>query len=144
MMKTGKSAMVYIVDDDDSVSRAMSRLVRSLGFESARFSSADQFLEQTDFPERSCIVTDVRMPGTSGLELPGLLAKRGQYIPVIFVTAYDDPEARDRARQAGAAGFFCKPVDDQALMDAIRWVLGSQPHARQQTTPTRKGRETIE
>jgi FixJ family two-component response regulator len=64
------------------------------------------------------------MPGISGFELPGLLARAGHHVPVIFVTAHDTPETRQRAQSVGAAGYFRKPVDDQALLDAIAWAIG--------------------
>ena len=70
----------------------------------------------------ACIISDVRMPGVSGLELPRLLAQAGRHLPVILVTAHDTVETRNRAQEVGAAAYFRKPVDDQALLDAIAWV----------------------
>jgi FixJ family two-component response regulator len=68
------------------------------------------------------------MPGVSGLELPALLASAGRRLPVILVTAHDTEETRDIAQRAGAAAYFRKPVDDQALLDAIAWTLIHEPH----------------
>jgi FixJ family two-component response regulator len=73
--------------------------------------------------EHACIISDVRMPGISGLELPELLARAGRHLPVIFVTAHDTEQTRAIAQRAGAAAYFSKPVDDQALLDAIAWAL---------------------
>ncbi|RYD70614.1 MAG: response regulator [Verrucomicrobiaceae bacterium] len=72
--------------------------------------------------EGACVISDVRMPGASGLELPRMLAQAGRDLPVILVTAHDTPDTRYRAKDVGAAAYFRKPVDDQALLDAIAWA----------------------
>ena len=117
------AATVYIIDDDSSVRRAMSRLMRSADLRVATFSSVEDFVATPVAEENACVVADVRMPGTSGLDLPEILARRGSLLPVIFVTAQDTEYTRDRARTVGAAGYFRKPVDDQALIDSIHWAL---------------------
>jgi FixJ family two-component response regulator len=122
-------ATVYIIDDDRSVRRALSRLMRATGFEAHTFGDVDQFLALSRYCERACIVADVRLPGTLGLELPALLDRRGLRLPVIFVTAQDGQENRAIARKLGAAGYFRKPVDDQALLDAIEWALSGEREA---------------
>ena len=76
--------------------------------------------------ENSCVVSDVQFPGKSGLELPVMLDRAGHHLPVIFVTAHDTPETRDRAQRIGGAGYFRKPVDDQALLDAIVWAISGK------------------
>ncbi len=73
--------------------------------------------------ENACVVSDVQFPGRSGLELPALLGRAGHHVPVIFVTAHDTPETRELAQRFGAAAYFRKPVDDQALLDAIAWAV---------------------
>ena len=118
--------MVYVIDDDASVRTALQRLIRSAGLEAAVFGSVAEFLAGDPPVPQACIVADVRMPGPSGLDLPALLARRGWRFPVIFVTAYDTAEARRLAREAGAVGYFRKPVDDQALLDAIQWALSPE------------------
>ena len=70
------------------------------------------------------------MPGTGGLDLPALIGSAGRHLPVIFVTAHDTPETRDLAKRLGAAGYFCKPVDDRALLDAIGWALSGRKATR--------------
>jgi FixJ family two-component response regulator len=96
------------------------------------FASVDEFM-RADLPDaNACVVSDVRMPGTSGLELPALLAKADRHVPVILVTAHDTPETRDTAQRVGAAAYFRKPVDDQALLDAIEWAISRS--ARHQPT----------
>jgi FixJ family two-component response regulator len=122
------SLLVYVIDDDASVRIALERLMRSAGLEVAGFDSVETFFDQADPERRACIVADVRMPGTIGLDLPGLLLEKGWHDPVIFVTADDTEEMRRLARVAGAASFFHKPVDDQALLDAIHWALSLENH----------------
>ena len=126
-----KTATVYIIDDDPSVRKAMARLMRTAGLQESSFSSVEQFMNAGVNDAHACIVADVRISGTSGLDLPGLLAKSGRSIPVIFVTAQDSEEIRAVVRKLGAAGYFRKPVDDQALIDSIRWALGNSANSVQ-------------
>ncbi|HSI65408.1 MAG TPA: response regulator [Candidatus Saccharimonadia bacterium] len=120
---------IYIVDDEPAVRAAYARLVRSAKMEPLTFCTVEEFLEAKVADKNACILSDIRMPGSSGLELPGLLSKAGRHLPVIFTTAHDTPETRDIAQRAGAAGFFRKPVDGQALLDAIEWALGKPPNS---------------
>ena len=101
----------------------MKRLLRSAGFQAETFASAQEFLDAGRFAEGACVIADVMMPGLGGLELREKLAEAGSSLPVILVTAYDTPETRERAKRLGVAGYFRKPVDDQALLDAIQWVV---------------------
>ena len=114
---------IYIVDDEPLVCTAYSRLVRSAKMEAHAFSSVEAFLEAEISDENACLICDVVMPDVSGLELPALLARAGRRLPVIFVTAHDTPETRELARRSGAAAYFHKPADDQALLDAVAWAL---------------------
>lgn len=115
--------VVYIVDDDESVRTGMARLMRSAGIEPRMFASAYEFEEAAPPEENACLIVDIHMPGKSGMDLWRDLIAKGSTLPVIFITAYDTAETRAEAKQAGGAGFFLKPVDDQALLDAIRWEL---------------------
>ena len=117
---------VYIVDDEPSICTAYARLVRSAKMVPHTFSSVEEFLRAELSDRNACVVSDVQFPGTSGLDLPVLLGRAGRHLPVIFVTAHDTEETRDQAQRFGAAGYFRKPVDDQALLDAITWALGRQ------------------
>jgi FixJ family two-component response regulator len=117
---------VYIVDDESSVCTAYARLVRSAKMQPRTFASVEEFMRADFSDENACVVSDVQFPGRSGLELPVLLGRAGHHLPVIFVTAHDTPETRDLAQRFGAAGYFRKPVDDQALLDAIAWAVGSR------------------
>jgi len=126
-------ATVYIIDDEEIVRTALQRVCQSAGLCAETFASVEAYLKEMPFAAPSCIISDVRMPGVSGFELPGELARAGQRIPVIYITANDTPVSRQRAHDVGASGFFRKPVDDQALLDAIGWAIGQttagQPHA---------------
>jgi len=117
--------MIYIVEDDDSVRKGLSRLMRSAGLASQDFGSAEEFLAGVDGESSGCVLLDITMPRLSGLQLQGELNKRHINLPVIAVSARDDADTRDMARQLGARYFFRKPVDDQALIDAIQWLLAA-------------------
>ena len=115
---------VYIVDDESSVCTAYARLVRSAKMQPRTFESVEEFMHADLSDENACVISDVRMSGTSGLELPALLARAGRHLPVIFITAHDTPETLDMARRAA---YFHKPVDDQALVHAVAWALSKPP-----------------
>jgi FixJ family two-component response regulator len=116
-------ATIYIVDDDESMRRSLARLMKSAGYATATFRSVGELIATERFAEPACVIADGRMLGGSGLELPRKLRARGSSLPVIILTAHDTEEMRAEARQAGVAGYFRKPVDDQALIDAIEWAL---------------------
>lgn len=119
---------VYIVEDDASVRKGLARLMRSLGIESSLYDSAESFLEHEPSEENPCILLDITMPKMNGLELAEKLKVMGCTYPIIAVSARDDDEVRDQVEKMGACFFLRKPVDDQALIDAIKWVTrkGSQ------------------
>ena len=119
---------IYIIDDEASVCTAYARLVRSAKMQAQMFASVEDFLRSDFTVENACVISDIQMPGISGIELPGLLEKAGRKLPVIFVTAHDTPETRELAQSIGGAAYFRKPVDSQALLDAIAWSLsGHRP-----------------
>lgn len=119
------SAVIGVVDDDDSVLRALRRLLRSAGFAVKTFGSAEEFLG-LEHPETiNCLVLDIHMPGLSGFDLQERLADAQLLIPIIFITAHDDPLTRERARKGGVA-YFPKPFDAQSLIGAIEKALGGE------------------
>ena len=118
---------VYVVDDDISIRRALPRLLRAVGMEAMAFDSLAALLAENLRRADVCVIADIRLDQEDGLELPRLLAARGLRLPVIFLTAVDTADMRERAFRAGGTALFCKPVDDQALIDAIRWALAKQP-----------------
>ena len=111
--------LIAVVDDDESVRRATRRLLRTAGFEAETYASGTDFLEAVQHYTPSCVIVDLHMPGMSGLEVQSRLAVIGFEIPVLFITAYDDPGARDRALQAGAVSYLRKPFTEEALLQAI-------------------------
>jgi FixJ family two-component response regulator len=115
--------IISIVDDDESVRAAMSSLVRSLGYQSCVFCSAEEFLTSPQLNDTSCVVADVQMPGMSGMELQDALAVRRPHIPVIFITAFPEERIRKRVEAAGAVAFFSKPVDGHALIECLDAAL---------------------
>lgn len=117
--------IVYLIDDDASVRRSMGRVLTSAGLKWEAFASADDFLLAHPKGSAGCIVADMTMPGTSGLDLKRSLNQAASNTPVILLTAHDTEEMRLAAREAGAAAFFRKPVDAQALLDAIAWAAGT-------------------
>lgn len=114
---------VFILDDDEAVSTALERLARSAGMVAVQVSSPEEIAGAATKRSRACVVTDIRMPSLDGLSVPRLLRDYGCDLPVIFVTAQDNGHTRAMAKRAGAAAFFRKPVDDNALLDAIEWSL---------------------
>jgi len=129
MFKHQDAVMVYIVDDDDSVRGGLSRLMRSAGYEVKAFESADRFLDEVREDPRACVLLDMTMPRLTGVQVQQRLKDRGIQVPVIAVSARDDEETRRVARELGAQFFFRKPVDDQALLDAIVWATTSDRRA---------------
>jgi len=124
-MTDSTKAIIYIIDDDESVRRALKRLIRSANLDVEVFGSAQEFLNSSYRRQNVCLIVDIQMPGVNGLEMQRKLLAAGNDMPVIFVTAFDSKETRDEARKLGAASYFRKPVDDQALLDTIEWALGS-------------------
>jgi FixJ family two-component response regulator len=117
-----KPCVVYIVDDDDLVRKGLARLIRAGGLSPRPYESPELFLQEVAEEPCACILLDITMPRMSGLQVQAQLKARGITIPVIAVSARDDEETRRRARELDARCFFRKPVDDQALLDAIAWV----------------------
>ena len=117
---------IYIVDDDESVLKAMKRLIRSMNMDVKIFSSGQEFLNSDFRDQNACLIADIKMPVMGGMELQEKLVAQGSKLPVIFITAFDSKNLRSQAKEAGAAGYFQKPVDDQALLDLIQWALSNQ------------------
>jgi FixJ family two-component response regulator len=117
--------LISIVDDDESVRRTTTLLIESFGFRAAAFESAETFLRSGHLHDTSCLIVDVQMPGMNGLQLQSHLAAEGCGIPIIFITAYESNDSRQRAMQAGAAAFLGKPFSDDQLLQVIRSALRS-------------------
>ena len=115
--------LIAIVDDDEAVREATKSLMRSVGYNASTFGSADEFLESEQVHDTSCLVTDLQMPGLSGIELQDHLVARGHCIPTIVMTGYPDDSVRARAMKAGAVGFLSKPFSDDHLIACIERAL---------------------
>ena len=116
-------ALISIVDDDQSFRESMRQVVMLLGYTVEAFPSAADFLASRVVPETACLVTDVNMPGMTGVELHRHLVDAGYTIPTILVTAYPDPAVRDRAVKDGVVCYLSKPVDDDYLERCLRSAL---------------------
>jgi FixJ family two-component response regulator len=125
MDKRRKTRLVAIVDDDQSMRSALQGLLKAVGMLSQSFASAEDFLKSGQQHQAACLITDIRMPGISGLELQARLNAEHCRIPTIFITAHDDAQMRMRALRAGAVEFLAKPFDDEALLETVRAALES-------------------
>jgi FixJ family two-component response regulator len=110
---------ISIVDDDDSMRCAVKSLVTSLGFDACTFASAEEFLQSPRLDDTACLITDLQMPGLSGIELQKSLLAQDRHIPIIFMTAFPEERMRTRALDAGALGFLSKPFESQTLITLI-------------------------
>ena len=121
----GKAKMVAIVDDDDLMRTALQGLLKSAGLLAQSFASAEEFLRSGHQHDTACLISDIRMPGMSGLELQAHLNADHCRIPTIFITAHGDAKMRMQAMRAGAVEFLAKPFDDEALLESVRAALES-------------------
>jgi FixJ family two-component response regulator len=123
----GKSAagrpLLSVVDDDEMLRESLPDLLREFGFVARAFSSGPEFLSSEYLGQTRCLLLDIAMPGMSGLELQNELNHRGERIPIIFITAQKDEEARDQAFRQGAVSFLYKPFSDSELLDAVNAAL---------------------
>jgi len=118
--------LIAVVDDDESFREAMTSLMRSLGFDVAGFSSAEDFLGSPHLETTACLIADVHMPGMTGIELQRQLVASGRTIPVILITAYPDDSVRARALAAGVICYLSKTFDDNALIGFVRSALAKE------------------
>ena len=121
--RTRERSLVSVVDDDESVRESLPDLLQELGFASRAFSSAEDFLSSSYVDGTKCLILDVAMPGMTGLDLQEELGRRGQEIPIIFITAKRDEAIRARALERGAVNLLYKPFSDTALLDALNSAL---------------------
>ncbi|HEY0872319.1 MAG TPA: response regulator [Vicinamibacterales bacterium] len=118
------SLLVYVVDDDPSVRRALERLLRLEGYRVQTFASGAEFLRVPDRDEPACVVLDIRMPGLSGFELLECLSTRRHALPVILITGHGELPMATHATRIGCVGFLAKPFEDVALLNAVREAFG--------------------
>lgn len=118
------AATVFVVDDEESVRRALARLIRSAGMTARTFPSAEAFLSEAHPVPASCVVLDVRLPGLNGLQLQEALQRKGYPISIVFITGHGDVPTSVRAMKAGAVDFLQKPFAGHELLDAIHRAVG--------------------
>jgi FixJ family two-component response regulator len=129
---TKNRPLVFVIDDDESVRRALERLLRSDGLDVECFGSSKEFIARA-MPDRpTCVLLDLRLPGASGLELQDTLARAGWEIPIIFISGVADVGSTVRALKAGAVDFLQKPLSDQALLDTVHDALDRARHTRRE------------
>jgi FixJ family two-component response regulator len=130
--KNRETVLVSIVDDDDLMRKSTRRLLRSAGFRAEAFASAEEFLASRNTEQTDCLILDLRMPGMNGLQLQRQLAEKGIRIPIIFISAHDNPEWRAEAMRGGAIDFLLKPCGEKALLSAIGNALNTPPDNERQ------------
>jgi len=124
-------ALIAIVDDDPWAREGLQDLIRSAGWRSEAFASAQEFLDRPGAEAPSCLVLDLQMPGLSGLDLQKRLAEVGLEVPIVFLTGHGNIPASVRAMKAGAVEFLTKPFDDEELLQAIREAVARDRRSRQ-------------
>jgi FixJ family two-component response regulator len=120
-----QSPFVAVVDDEESVCRALERLLRSAGFNVETFGSGVDFVKSLASRQPACVVLDLHMPRMSGFDVQEHLIRAGAAVPIIVITGHDTSQSRDRVVGAGASAYLRKPVDDQALLDAVHKAVPS-------------------
>jgi FixJ family two-component response regulator len=121
----GVAVLVSVVDDDESIRRALRRLIGAAGFSVDTFESAEDFLDRGN-ADTACLILDLRLPGMGGLDLQHQLAATHPRTAIIFVTAYGTPELKERAIKAGALDFLPKPFSEEALLDTVRQAMDAR------------------
>ena len=137
-------AIVAIVDDDPSVRRGLERLIRSLGWKTETYASAQEFLARSGTAAPSCLVLDLQLPGLSGLDLQKRMAEAGLETPIVFLTGHGNIPASVQAMKAGAIEFLTKPVDEQDLSRAVQEAIERDRLTRKRHADLRELRERYE
>ena len=119
----GAAGTVFVIDDDPSVRRALERQLRTAGFRVETFESAQDYVARAPQAAIACIVTDVRMPGMSGLDLQASLARAGRELPMVFITGHGDIPTSVRAMKGGAVNFLPKPFSEREILAAVAEAL---------------------
>ncbi|HLH17633.1 MAG TPA: response regulator transcription factor [Bryobacteraceae bacterium] len=133
---TEPAPVVFVIDDDVSIRQALRNLLRSVGLQAETYGTAEEFLSARRQDVPACLVLDVRLPGTSGLDLQRRLSEAGIALPVIFITGHGDIPMSVRAMKAGAVEFLTKPFRDQELLDAVQHAIQRDREARRRQKET--------
>ena len=135
---------VYVIDDDDSMRRSLSRLLTASGIPTLSFSSADEYLEHSPHGASGCVLLDLSMPGCDGLELQDRLSRIGRTLPIVFLTGCGDVPSSVRAMKLGAVDFLTKPVEKKRLLPAIRAAFAQDESLRSRQALQDDVRERLE
>jgi len=141
MSKAG--SRIFIVDDDAQFRKSLARLVKSIGYDVESFSSAQDFLEREPFKGASCLLLDVRMPGLTGPDLQVTLNKRDISTPIIFLTGHGDTPTGVKAMKDGAVDFLLKPIEEQALFEAIDRAIDRDAQLKKQREATEETKRLL-
>ena len=134
-MSTSSNIYIAVVDDDSSLCTSLGRLLRLAGFQPISYPSAEAFLADDKHPRFDCLILDIRLGGMTGLELFHQLAEQKTHPPVIFITAFDDPDMLAEAKALGCAGYFRKTTPGVEIIEAITKAVNPGPSAQVATTP---------
>jgi FixJ family two-component response regulator len=135
---------VFVIDDDTSIRKSLSRLLRSAGYQVEAFPSAEQFLSREHFDGVGCILLDVKMPGLSGMDLQEELSKADYHMPIIFITGHGNIPMSVQAMKKGAVEFLTKPFDDKELLKAVESAIEKDGYARTEYQEVQSIRRRIE
>lgn len=125
-MRSTRNIYIAVIDDDESLCRSMSRLLRAANFQPITYPSAEAFLEDTKRPNFDCLLLDIQLEGMSGLDLRQRLSAVKDATPVVYITAHDDPKVRAQAQASDCAGYFRKTDSGADVLAAIRRVIGEK------------------
>ena len=141
---TDPKPTVFVIDDDPSVLKSLARLLRSLGFDTETFASAEAFLERKHYDGVGCIVLDVQMPGLSGMDLQDELSRADYSMPVIFITGHGNIPMSVQAMKKGAVNFLTKPFDEEELLQGVREAIEQDRSAKAERTEVHDALKLIE
>jgi FixJ family two-component response regulator len=141
---TAPNALVFLIDDDASVRKGVSRLLRSAGYKSESFESASDFLQREQHPGPACLIVDVRMPGINGMDLQGTLTQRRREEQLIFITGHGDISMCAQAMKAGAADFLPKPFRDGELLQCVERALTQSAEQRRRSAEKNQTRQLLD
>ncbi len=141
---TAPNALVFLIDDDASVRKGVSRLLRSAGYKSESFESASDFLQREQHPGPACLIVDVRMPGINGMDLQETLIQRRREEQLIFITGHGDISMCAQAMKAGAADFLPKPFQDEELLQCVQRALTDSAEQRRRSAEKHQIRQLLD
>lgn len=138
------NSVVFFIDDDPSLRRALVRLLNARGYETKAYASAHEFLNESLPEVPACLILDLKMPDINGLEIQEALARRGEHLPVVFLSGQGDIPTSVRAMKGGAVDFLTKPVDEEKLVSVVRIALDRSEKLRDERGALKKDKEAFE